>query len=361
MKIASVSTEVYRIPCPVTLSDSTHGSISSFELLVVDVMTDEGVAGMGYSYLISGMRAVKALTDDLIVGLLLGQDPFATEKIWDEMWWAAHFVGRGGASTIAMAAVDVALWDLKGRAIGRSLGQLLGGCRDRVETYAGGVDLYFSLDELLDQAKRYLDQGFRAIKMKVGRDDPREDVSRVEAMRAALGDHVTLMVDANMKWTVPQAIQMGDALRPFGLYWMEEPTIPDDVAGHARIASAVSIPIAAGENLYTKHEFQRYLEAGALGFAEPDVARVGGITEWMKVASLAASHNVSVTSHGVDELHVHLLAAIPNASYLERHSFRVDDYLLEPFPVEDGYVRVPERPGHGVAFDMEKLAPLRVE
>jgi len=360
VKISSVATAVYRVPLRVTLSDSTHGSIPSFELLLVNVMTDEGVAGMGYSYTIGGMRAVKALVDDLMVEHLVGRDPFVTERLWDEMWWATHFVGRGGVSAVGMAAVDVALWDLKGRAIGKSLADLLGGYRDKVEAYAGGVDLYFSLGELLDQAKRYLDQGFRAIKMKVGRDDPREDISRVEAMRSTIGDNVTLMVDANMKWTVPQAIQMGEAVAPFGVYWMEEPTIPDDVAGHARIARAVRIPIAAGENLYTKHEFQRYMEAGALGFAEPDVARVGGVTEWMKVAALAASYNLSVTSHGVDELHVHLLAAIPNASYLERHSFRVDEYLLDAFPVEDGFVRVPRRPGHGVAFNMEKLAPLRV-
>jgi L-alanine-DL-glutamate epimerase-like enolase superfamily enzyme len=194
----------------------------------------------------------------------------------------------------------------------------------------------------------------------VGREDSQEDIERVEAVRQLIGDEVTLMVDANMAWSVDQAIRMSRAMEPYNVYWIEEPTIPDDVTGHATIARATSIPIAAGENLYTKHELRRYMECGAMAYPEPDVVRVGGITEWMRIAALAASYNLPVTSHGVDEIHVHLLAAVPNRSFLERHAFRLDEYLVEPFPLKEGRVEVPDRPGHGVVLDWGRLAPCRV-
>jgi L-alanine-DL-glutamate epimerase-like enolase superfamily enzyme len=360
LRITGVETAAYRIPLPVPLSDSTHGIIPAFELLVVRLRCNEGVEGVGYAYTIKGVRAIKALVEDLLVNVLLGEDPFHTEAIWEKMWWATHFVGRGGVATLAMAACDVALWDAKGQATGRSLAQLLGGSKKSVVTYAGGVDLQFPLRALVDQAVANVEGGFTAIKMKVGHPDSQEDVERVRAVRKAVGDEITLMVDANMAWRVDEAICAARRMEPYGVYWLEEPTIPDDVSGHCRIARSTSIPIAAGENLYTKHEFLRYMECGSVAFPEPDLVRVGGITEWMKIAALAASHNLPVTSHGVDEIHVHLLAAVPNASYLEHHAFRIDEYLREPFVLSEGCVEVPDRPGHGVIFDWEKLASCRV-
>lgn len=358
--ITGVETEAYRIPLPVPLSDSTHGIIPAFELLVLRLRCDEGFEGIGYAYTIKGVRAIQALVEDLLVDVLLGEDPFHTEAIWEKMWWATHFVGRGGVATLAMAACDVALWDAKGQATGLSLTKLLGGSKKSVVTYAGGVDLHFPLRALVDQAVANVESGFRAIKMKVGRPNPQEDVERVRAVRKAVGDGITLMVDANMAWRVDEAIHVARAIEPYGVYWLEEPTIPDDVSGHSRIALGTSIPIAAGENLYTKHEFLRYMESESVAFPQPDVVRVGGITEWMKIAALAASHNLPVTSHGVDEIHVHLLAAAPNASFLERHAFRIGEYLREPFVLTEGCVEVPDRPGHGVIFDWERLAPCRV-
>jgi L-alanine-DL-glutamate epimerase-like enolase superfamily enzyme len=360
LRITRVDTEAYRIPLPVPLSDATHGTIPAFELLVLRLCCDEGVQGTGYAYTIRGSRAVKALIDDLLVDILLEADPFHTEELWERMWWATHFVGRGGVSTLAMAACDIGLWDAKGQAMGLSLAELLGGSRKQVMAYAGGVDLQFPLQVLVDEVTRNVEEGFRAIKIKVGRSSPQEDIERVRAVRQAVGDQIILMVDANMAWGVDQAIRMARAMEPYDITWLEEPTIPDDVSGHARIARATSIPIAAGENLYTKHEFRRYLEAGAVAFPEPDVVRVGGVTEWMKIAALAQSYNLPVTSHGVDELHVHLLAAVPNASYLERHAFRIDEYLQEPFTLREGHVEVPHRPGHGVLFDWDKLARCRI-
>ena len=360
MKIDSIETQVYRIPFPVTLSDSTHGLIHASEILVLRLSCDSGVEGFGYSRTIRGMRAAKVVIDELLTDVLVGQDPFATDELWDKMWWATHWLGRGGVAALAMAACDIALWDAKGKATGHSLAELLGGSRKSVEAYVGGVNLQFPLEQLVGEAVQTVEEGFRAVKIKVGRSDPREDIERVEAVREAIGNEITLMVDANMIWSVNQAIRMARSLERYDIFWLEEPTIPDDVSGHVRIAESSAIPIAAGENLYSKYEFREYLERGAVAFPEPDVIKVGGITEWMKIAVLAAAYNLPVTSHGADQIHVHMLAAVPNASYLERHAFRIDDYLNEPFILREGHMEVPDRPGHGMVFDLEKLAPLRI-
>jgi L-alanine-DL-glutamate epimerase-like enolase superfamily enzyme len=254
-----------------------------------------------------------------------------------------------------MAAVDIALWDLRARRAGEPLWRLLGGHSNRVRAYAGGIDLHFSLEDLLEQARDFLARGFRAIKMKVGRERLSEDVSRVAAMREMLGPDFPLLVDANMRWSVEQAIRASHALAEHDVYWLEEPTIPDDVEGHARILREGSLPIAAGENLHTIYEFQEMIVRGAVSFPEPDVANIGGITPWIKVAHLAESFNLPVTSHGVHDLHVHLLAAVPNSSFLEAHGFGLDSFIHHPLEIEDGYATAPDRSGHGVAFDWQAL------
>ena len=196
--------------------------------------------------------------------------------------------------------------------------------------------------------------------MKVGRPRLREDVERVRAMRERLGSDVPLMVDANMRWTADEAIRASRALAAHEVFWLEEPTIPDDVPGHVRIVKEGALPVAAGENLRTVHEFERYIGAGAVSFPEPDVSNVGGVTAWLKVAHLAEAHNLPVTSHGVHDLHVHLLAAVPNASYLEVHGFGLERFIAHPLEIRDGEALAPDRPGHGVEFDWKGLDPLRV-
>jgi L-alanine-DL-glutamate epimerase-like enolase superfamily enzyme len=191
--------------------------------------------------------------------------------------------------------------------------------------------------------------------MKVGRDKLSEDVQRVGAMRDLLGPDVPLMVDANMRWSVDQAIRASHALGEFAVYWLEEPTIPDDLAGHARILRDGALPIATGENLRSVYEFQHLIAAGGVSFPEPDVSNIGGITTWLKVAHLAEAANLPVTSHGVHDLTVHLLAAVPNASYLEVHGFGLDRFIEHPLRLEDGRAVAPDRPGHGVTFDWEAM------
>jgi L-alanine-DL-glutamate epimerase-like enolase superfamily enzyme len=177
-------------------------------------------------------------------------------------------------------------------------------------------------------------------------------------MRAHLGADFPLMVDANMRWTVDEAIRAARAMRDCNLLWLEEPTIPDDVTGHARIVSDGGLPIATGENLHTLHEFKAMIEAGGVTFPEPDVTNCGGITVFMKVAHLAEAYNLPVTSHGVHDLTVHLLAAVPNRSYLEVHGFGLDRYINEPLMIRDGNAIAPDRPGHGVQFDWCALGEL---
>ncbi len=259
---------------------------------------------------------------------------------------------------LALSALDIALWDLKARRAGLPLFRLLGGFDARVPCYAGGIDLDLSIDALLKQTDDNLARGFRALKMKVGRPDLGADIGRVKAMRGHLGDGFPLMADANMKWTVEEAIRAARALQPFDLTWLEEPTIPDDIAGHQRILSAGGVPIAAGENLRSLWDFKNYISAGAVSYPEPDVTNCGGVSAFMKIARLAEAFNLPVTSHGAHDITVHLLAACPNRSFLEAHGFGLDRYIEHPLVLENGMAVAPTRPGHGITFDWMGLAAL---
>ncbi len=356
MTIASLETDHYRIPLPQVLSDSTHGDISHFELITVRLRTKDGAEGVGYTYTVgAGGGAVHSLIDRDLKQHLISQDADLIEALWRKMWWALHFGGRGGQSSLAVSAVDIALWDLKAKRLGMPLWRLLGGYDARVPIYAGGVDLQVPTDKLLRQTDDNLAKGFRAIKMKVGRDRLREDAERVRAMREHLGQDFPLMADANMRWSVDEAIRAARAFRDYDLLWLEEPTIPDDVAGHVRILRDGGVPIATGENLHTLNEFKEMIAAGGVTFPEPDVTNCGGVTVFMKVAHLAEAFNLPVTSHGAHDVTVHLLAAAPNRSYLESHGFGLDRFIAEPIRIEEGMALAPERPGHGIQFDWKGL------
>ncbi|HEY7250735.1 MAG TPA: mandelate racemase/muconate lactonizing enzyme family protein [Methylomirabilota bacterium] len=362
MKIRDLQADHYRITLPVALSDSTHGIIEGFELITARVRDADGAEGVGYTYTVgTGGAAVRALLARDLAPRLAGREAEDIEALWQLMWWALHYGGRGGAQALAISAVDIALWDLRARRQGAPLWRVLGGFDPRVPCYAGGIDLELPLDGLLRQTDDNLARGFRAIKMKVGRAALREDVQRVRAMRAHLGPDVPLMADANMRWSVDEAIRAARALRDQDLVWLEEPTIPDDVPGHVRIVREGGVPIAAGENLHTLHEFRALIVAGGVTFPEPDVTNCGGITTFMKICHLAEAFNLPVTSHGAHDVTVHLLAAVPNRSYLEAHGFGLDRYIELPLQIQTGHAVAPDRPGHGVVFDWAALSPLRVD
>ena len=357
MIIQSLQTDYYRIPLPVVLSDASHGEVTHFDFVTARITTADGLEGVGYTFTPgTGGAAIHAHIDRDLRGVLLGADAGRIEQLWKRMWWHVHFAGRGGALTLAISAVDIALWDLAGKRAGEPWWRFFGGCENRVRAYAGGVDLQFTLDALVAQTEGFLERGFRAIKMKVGRPNLSEDVERVARLRQILEPDQPLMVDGNMGWRVDEAIRAARAFAEHGVYWIEEPTIPDDYEGHARIAREGGVPVATGENLRTLHEFEQMIRYGEIAFPEPDVALCGGVTVWRKIAGLAEAHNLPVTTHGVHDLQVHLLAAVPNASFLEVHMFGVEPYIRHPIEIDNGYAIAPDRPGHGVEFDWEMLS-----
>ena len=361
LRIACVETRHFLLPLSHPMTDATHGVHTEFEVVVVRLESECGQSGIGYTYTIGrGGAAICSLIQRDIRELLLGADPRRIEQIWERMWRCLHYVGRGGLAAFAMSAVDIALWDLQARSQGQPLWKLLGGYAGEARAYAGGIDLQLGPDELVEQTRCNLQKGFRAVKIKVGRDKLSEDLARLRSVRDLLGADVPLMVDANNRWTTEQAIRAARSFRDYDVFWLEEPTIPDDYAGMSRIAREGGLPIAAGENLRTIYEFRHTLEAG-IAFPEPDVSNIGGITNWMRVARLAYAYNLQVTSHGVHELHLHLLAAIPNASYLEVHSFGLERFIKNPPELHDGVMRAGEEPGHGVQFDWEALHEYEVK
>lgn len=350
----------YRIPLDVPLSDSTHGVMTAFELVTVRLTDADGAEGMGYTYTTGrNGAAIQAILAREMPAIVAGQDADRIEALWQRVWWALHYGGRGGPAVLAQSALDIALWDLKAKRARLPLWNFLGGNDPLVPCYAGGIDLDLDADALIRQTEGNLAKGFRAIKMKVGRDRMSEDVAKLAAMRAFLGDGFPLMADANMKWSVDEAIRRARAFQPFDLTWLEEPIIPDDVAGHARVLREGGLPVATGENFRSLWEFKQMIAGGGVTFPEPDVTNCGGVTVFMKVAHLAEAYNLPVTSHGAHDITVHLLAACPNRSYLEAHGFGLDRYIAAPLQLSDGKAVAADRPGHGIVFDWQGLERLQ--
>ncbi|MFL5026432.1 MAG: mandelate racemase/muconate lactonizing enzyme family protein [Microvirga sp.] len=359
-RITSIEPGFYRIPLPTVLTDSMHGEMRAFELNTVRIRDSDGAEGVGYTFTVGrNGAAIDTILARELPEIMDGEEADEIERLWHKAWWALHYGGRGGPTVLALSAFDMALWDLKAKRAHLPLWKALGGFDAKVPCYAGGIDLDLPLDKLLRQTDDNLGKGFRAIKMKVGRANLFEDVERVKAMREHLGAGFPLMADANMKWSVDGAIRAARALQPFDLTWLEEPTIPDDPAGHARIVREGGLPIAAGENLRTLWEFKLYVAGGGVTYPEPDVTNCGGVTPFMKIAHLAEAFNLPVTSHGAHDVTVHLLAACPNRSYLEAHGFGLERYIAEPLEIQDGFALAPDRPGHGIAFDWKGLDTIR--
>ncbi len=360
VKVTNVRTNLYHVPLAVPLSDSIHGEMPYFELITVRLRCDSGLEGLGYTYTVGhGGAAVAKLIECELSEVIVGQNALAHEDLWKRMEQSCNWI-TGGALTLAVSAVDIAVWDLKGKAANQPLYRLLGGSVNRVPCYAGGVDLYFSLEELKAQADGFREAGFQAIKMKVGRLNWQEDVERVTALREHLGDGFALMIDANTAYSTHVAIQAAAAMRPLNLIWFEEPTVHTDYDGHRRIQEQGGIPVATGENMKALFEFREMIARDGVTFPQPDITNMGGITVWMKVAHLAEAYHLPISTHGVHDLQVHLLCAAPNRSYLEMHLFSLDDYMEHRFRLEDGMAVAPDRPGHGVALDFEKLEPHEV-
>jgi L-alanine-DL-glutamate epimerase-like enolase superfamily enzyme len=358
MEILSLEPRLFRVPLPEPLEDARHPTHTHFELVTATVRTTSGLQGTGYTYTGGhGGHAIFQLLEKDLAPFVVGKDASRVEEIWEAMQWHLHYVGRGGIASFAISAADIALWDVRLQQEGRPLRQAVGGGRDWTLAYAGGIDLQFPLDKLLRQIEGYLDQGFGAVKIKVGRDDEREDIERVAAVRRLIGDEAVFMVDANMKWDPDQAVRMSRALEPYGIYWLEEPTVPDHYAAYRRIKEEGPLPVAMGENLHLVEEFGHALDIGDIDHPQPDASNIGGITGWLRVADLCRQRGRQVSTHGMQELHAHLLAGIEGGHYLEWHSFPIQEYTLAPPLIRDSKVWPTDGEGIGVRFEWDKLAP----
>ena len=358
-KIAHLKADHYRIPLPRALEDSMHGTMTLFEVVTARVTDSDGLTGVGYTFTcgVNG-GAIADILGREMPALVQGRDPDLIEAIWKDLWWGFHYGGRGGPTVLALSALDMALWDMKAKRANTPLWKLLGGYDPKVPAYAGGIDIDLTAQQLVDQTHENVAKGHRAIKMKVGRERLSEDVAKMAALRDAFGLDMPLMCDANMKYTVDGAIRAARAFRDYDLTWFEEPIPPDDPKGHARIASEGGIPIASGENLRSLWDFRTAIEHGVT-FPEPDVTNCGGVTPFVKIARLAEAFHLPVTSHGAHDITVQLLAACPNRSYLEAHGFGLDAYVEHPLTIEEGHAIAPDRPGHGVNFDWDRLEDRR--
>jgi L-alanine-DL-glutamate epimerase-like enolase superfamily enzyme len=332
------------------------------ETIFVEVVTASGVRGLGYSYTIgTGGRAVLELLRTALLEQLIGRDVTRPEDVWTMLHRSTRALMVGPVTTLALAAIDTAIWDARAKRCGLSLSTLAGGAQRAVPVYdTEGGWLHLGLDELVSNATAALAEGRRGVKVKVGKPDASEDVARLSAVREAIGPSAVLMVDANQGFTRDEAQRRARLFEPFDLAWIEEPLPADDVAGHALLARATAIPLAVGETLYSLAQFREYLTAGAASVVQVDVARIGGITPWLKVAHLAEAFDLPVAPHFLMELHVSLAAAVPNGRWVEWIP-QLDPLTSSRIRLErGGYALPPSQPGLGIEWEEPMLKRTRV-
>ena len=354
-RIQSVEILQVDLPPPVVRTDAIQAFVTQ-ETPIVRIGCDDGTEGIGYTYTIgTGGSSVVALLADHLAPKLVGRDPDAIEAIWKDLFFHTHATAVGAITSLALAAIDTALWDLRCKRIGMPLWKVAGGAQPKVPVYTTeGGWLHLSADALVAQTIDAKAQGFRGAKLKVGKPHVSEDVARLRAVREAVGDAFEIMVDANQCFNVSEAIRRARAFEPFGLAWLEEPLPAEDLGGHVELAAHTAIPIAVGESLYHPAHFREYLARRACSIVQVDCARIGGITPWLKVAHLAETFNVVVCPHFLMELHVSLTAAAPNAAWVE-YIPQLDDITTSRLAIAEGHAVAPSTPGLGIEWNFAAI------
>jgi len=345
---------------PKTVRTDAIQSFATQETPMVRIHTSDGIVGTGYSYTIgTGGSSVIGLLREHLAPRLIGRDPLDIEGIWKSLFFATHATAVGAITSLALAAIDTALWDVKCLAAGRPLWKEAGGAQSAVPVYSTeGGWLHVEPKALVEDALAVRAQGFGGAKIKVGRPHVSEDIARLSAVREAVGPGFEIMVDANQAFTVGEAIRRARLYEPLDLAWFEEPLPAEDLGGHIRLAASTSLPIAVGESIYHPSHFREYLQRDACAIVQADVARIGGITPWLKVAHLAETFNVPICPHFLMELHVSLCAAVPNAAWVEWIP-QLDDITTSRLAIEGGRAKPSSEPGLGIAWDWQAIAKLQ--
>ncbi|MFG2135696.1 mandelate racemase/muconate lactonizing enzyme family protein [Streptomyces sp. NPDC048650] len=354
-RIASVRLSLVRLPLGAPVSDAKvltgrQKPLTEVAFVFARITTEGGGEGLGFGYAKrAGGPGLYAHARELAPELI-GEDPSDIGRLWQKLLWAGASMGRSGLAVQAIAAFDIALWDLKARRAGLSLAKLLGAHRDAVPCYnTSGGFLSAPVDEILDNAEAALARGIGGIKIKVGQPDTAADLRRAAAVRDRIGDHVPLMVDANQQWDRATALRCGRDLEDFRLTWIEEPLDAHDAAGHAALAAALDTPVATGEMFTSAEEHTRLIEAGAADFVQPDAPRVGGITPFLRVMALADHNGLSLAPHFAMEVHLHLAAAYPRTAWVEHFEW-LEPLFRERLELREGRMVVPDRPGLGLSL-----------
>ena len=360
MKITTLKTTLVDVPLANPIATAIH-AMRSVGCVLVELETDEGITGESYVFTLNGAR-LSAL-HEMVLGFthqVEGRDPHFVAQIGQAMWDEMNLIGHAGFSIAALSAIDTACWDIIGKAANQPLHKLFGACRDKVKTYAsGGLWLSQSIDDCVRQAGEFIDAGFRSMKIRRGSANSADDVERVRAIRAACGPDIELLTDANQGLSTKRAIGLARQLEAFDIAWLEEPVVYQNLSGHAEVRRATNIPIASGETEYTYLGMHKMLEAGAADVVMPDLQRVGGLTGLRRAATLAAAYHVPVSTHVFTEQSICVAASEPNYISVE-HMPWFCTLFNEPLEVDEGFLRVPDRPGIGFTFDQRAVKKFKL-
>jgi len=355
MTIKAVRLTHLHVPWPRDPWLKGHAFGDMRNILVLEVETRSGIVGMGYLQVFRPViGTIKACLEEIIIPRVLGKDATAAEAIWDDLWVYTTTFGRGGITTVAMSALDIALWDAIGKRANLPLHRLWGHFRSELPVYGSGCFRGSGGDGMIAKALHYKEHGFKAIKMQVAHtQDLAQDLDNVRRMREALGPEIDIMIDVNMGWTADIAILMGRKFETYDVYWLEEPVRPDDFDGYRRVAQALDLRVVGGESHFTRFDLMPFFETPVLPILQPDPMR-GGFTDLRKTAALAEARGIKIAPHLFPELNVQLLASIPNGIWIEDMRLSADLWV-DPVPIVNGTIKAPERPGHGLAFKPEIL------